>query len=87
MLVTMKYRPTVLDELARHGLCPREDTAPARLKEQINDLYRYEIRRLRNRCRAGEFPVTELSARVVVLRRRYILLSIPTDQWTEPVLP
>jgi len=83
----MTYRPEVLAELARHGLSPRPDTSPARLREQINDLYRYEIRKLRDRCRAGEFTTRELPVRVVALRKRYLLLSIPTAQWVEPVLP
>ena len=51
------------------------------LREQINDLYQYEIRQLRDRCRAGEFTTKELSGHVVELRRRYLLLSIPTSQW------
>lgn len=79
-----RYRPEVLAELARHGLRPRPETPPARLREQINDLYRFEIRALRDRCRAGAFPVPELPARVVDLRRRYVLLSIPTERWLEP---
>ena len=77
----MTYRPEVLEELAQHGLWPRADTPPARLREQINDLYRYEIRKLRDRCRAGEFTTRELPAKVVALRKRYVLLSIPTEQW------
>lgn len=77
----MTYRPEVLEELARHGLRPRADTSPARLREQINDLYRYEIRKLRDRCRAGEFTTRELPAKVVELRKRYLLLSIPMEQW------
>ena len=80
----MTYRSDVLEELLRHGLCPRRDTTPARLREQINDLYRYEIRKLRDRCRAGEFTTRELPLRVVELRKRYLLLSIPTAQWVEP---
>lgn len=79
----IRYRPEVLDELLRHGLQPRPDTRPETLREQINDLYRYEIRKLRDRCRAGEFPTRELPARVIELRRRYVLLSIPLAQWTE----
>jgi hypothetical protein len=78
-----RYRPEVLDELARHGLRPRPDTSPARLREQINDLYRFEIRALRDRCRAGEFSTAELPSRVVELRKRYVLLSIPLASWTE----
>jgi hypothetical protein len=79
-----RFLPEVLDELARHGLAPREDTPPARLREQINDLYRFEIRALRDRCRAGEFTTHELPARVVELRKRYMLLSIPMERWIEP---
>ncbi|MDP2052473.1 MAG: hypothetical protein Q8N52_04240 [Acidobacteriota bacterium] len=81
----MIYRPEVAEELARHGLAPRPDTSPDRLREQINDLYRIEIRRLRDRCRAGEFSTRELPGHVIELRRRYLLLSIPIAQWT--VLP
>jgi hypothetical protein len=74
-------KPEILEALAEHGLAPRPDTRPALLREQINDLYRIEIRRLRDRCRAGEFPVSELAPRVVELRKRYLLLSIPLDRW------
>jgi hypothetical protein len=79
----MRYKPEVLAELERHGLHPGSTTPPSLLREQINDLYRYEIRQLRDRCRAGEFPTTALAARVVELRRRYLLLSIPVQSWTE----
>jgi hypothetical protein len=74
-------KPEILEALAEHGLMPREHTPPALLREQINDLYRIEIRALRDRCRAGEFPMTDLAPRVVKLRKRYMLLSIPTAQW------
>ena len=74
-------KPEVLEALADHGLRPGADTPPALLREQINDLYRVEIRKLRDRCRAGEFPTSELAPRVVELRKRYLLLSIPIDRW------
>lgn len=77
--------PEVLEELQRHGLAPKPDTPPELLREQINDLYRIEIRTLRDRCRAGEFGIRELPGHVVELRQRYLLLSIPLAQWT--VLP
>lgn len=66
-------------------MCPKAETSTALLREQINDLYLYEIRKLRDRCRAGEFSTKELPGHVVELRRRYMLLSIPTSQWS--VLP
>jgi hypothetical protein len=79
----MTFRREILDELARHGLRPRPDTSAARLREQINHLYRFEIRKLRERCRAGEFPIHDLSKHVIELRSRYILLSIPIQNWIE----
>jgi hypothetical protein len=78
-----RYKPEILDELARHGLKPQAATEPAKLREQINDLYRLEIRKLRDRCRAGEFSTRELPAHVITLRKRYLLLSIPLENWTE----
>ncbi len=79
----IRYKSEILEELARHGLRPRPDTPPARLREQINDLYRIEIRKLRDRCRAGEFSTRDLPQRVVELRKRYVLLSIPVARWVE----
>ena len=78
----IRYKPEVLEELARHGLQPRAETTPAKLREQINDLYRVEIRKLRDRCRAGEFSTRELPQHVIELRKRYVLLSIPMVHWT-----
>ncbi len=80
---TFRYRTEVLEELARHGLRPQPDTPPARLREAISDLYRYEIRQLRDRCRAGEFSTRDLPAHVVELRKRYVLLSVPIAHWTD----
>lgn len=77
-------KPEILEALAEHGLSPRRHTPAPLLRAQINDLYRVEIRRLRDRCRAGEFSVGELAPRVIELRKRYILLSIPIAQWYSP---
>ena len=78
----IRYPPAILEALAAHGLQPRPDTPPQVLRDAINDLYRYEIRCLRDRCRRGEFPSAELAGRVVQLRRRYPLLSTPLERWT-----
>ena len=71
--MTVRYAATVLEALAAHGLRPRPETPPRALRDAVNDLYRYEIRLLRDRCRAGEFPSSELAAHVRQLRRRYLL--------------
>jgi hypothetical protein len=76
------FRPEIVEALAGHGLRPGPDTTPRFLRDAVNDLYRHEIRRLRDRCRAGEFPVSDLSGHVVALRRRYLLLSTPLASWT-----
>lgn len=85
--MSVVYRPEILEVLATHGLVPLADTTPARLREAVNDLYRYEVRRLRDRCRAREFAVAELAPRVVELRRRYLLLSTPIARWTVDAIP
>ena len=86
-----RYRPEVLEALARHGLAPRGDTSPQVLRDAVNDLYRFEIRRLRRRLLAGEFPKSEYIGKVLELRGKYLLLSMPMDEWTveaaEPSAP
>ena len=60
---------------------PGPDTSPQQLRDATRDLYKYEIRRLRDRLLAGEFPKGEYADRVVGLRRRYWVLSVPLDLW------
>jgi hypothetical protein len=78
-----RYKPHVLEALATHGLRPGPHTPPSRLRDQIHDVYLFEIRALRDRCKAGEFPRRELAARVVELRKRYLLLSLPVEDWVD----
>ena len=77
------YRAEVLEELARHGLQPLPSTSPGQLRDAVRDLYKYEIKRLRGQLLAGTFQKNEYAGKVVALRRRYPLLSIPTALWTE----
>jgi hypothetical protein len=53
------------------------------VRSVVRDLYLYEIRALRDRCRAGEFSTRELASRVIELRKQYPILSIPIYKWTE----
>ena len=80
---TYIYTVEVIDELARHGLRPRPDTPPEQLRDAVRDLYKHEIKMLKGRLLAGEFPKGEYAGRVIELRKRYPLLSIPTNLWTE----
>ena len=79
-----KYRATVLEELARHGVIPLDDTPPATAHQFVNDLYIFEIRRLKKQLLAGEIPKDGYAKRVEKLRDRYPILSLPIRFWTEP---
>jgi hypothetical protein len=82
--VRFAYTPEVLVELRRHGVAPTGATDPQMLRDFLSALYRYEIRRLKGRLLAKEFPQREYASRVRALRREYVLLSIPLDTWTRP---
>ena len=75
------YRADVLAALLEHGVRPTERTPPALVHEFVSDLYRHELRRLRDRLRAGEFPKREYFGRVVALRKRYAVISLPPAEW------
>ncbi len=75
------YRPEILDQLASHGIQPRPTTPPELVRGYLSDLYRYEIRALRARLLGGEFPKDEYIPRVLQLRAKYVLLSIPIHLW------
>ena len=79
--MTYSYRAEVVEELARHGLRPLPATPPGQLRDAVRDLYKYEITRLRAELLAGRFPKHEYAGKVVALRQRYPLLSIPTALW------
>lgn len=82
-----RYRREVLEELAGHGLKPRPTTSPQFLRDALRDLYNFEIRALRNRCRRGEFSTKELPRHVIELRKRYLLLSVPIERWIDHTAP
>jgi hypothetical protein len=76
-----RYRPEVLDALARHGIVPLQTTAPLFIRDQLSDLYRFEIRRLKAKLLRGDFPKADYIGHVLDLRGKYLLLSIPVDEW------
>jgi len=76
-----EYAPEALEVLAGHGLAPRPSTRPEVVRSALNDLYRYEIRRLKRRLLAGEFDKVRYLDLVVELRMQYWLLSIPVTRW------
>ena len=76
------YRPAVIEALAAHGVRPTPATRPELVHEFVNDLYRFELRRLRARQVRGEIPKHEYSRHGIALRRRYLLVSLPLRRWT-----
>ncbi len=79
-----RYRAEVLDRLLRHGARATPHTRPELVHEFVSDLYRLELRRLRDRLRRGEFPKSEYYGRVVALRTRYQIISMRPSEWLEP---
>jgi hypothetical protein len=79
-----RYRADVLEKLWRHGVQPKGDTRPELVRDYVRDLYRYEIRRLRERYLNREFPKTEYSVRVDRLRREYPVLALRAWEWLDP---
>jgi len=78
----VEYEPRVREALLAHGLRVTPATPPALAREFVNDLYRHELRRLRDRLLAGQIPKRDYAAHVVALRKRYWVLSVPLGQWT-----
>lgn len=76
-----RYRPEVLEQLWRHGVQPTMGTRPDLVRDFVRDLYKYEIRLLRQRMLNNEFPKGEYSDRVDALRRCYPVLALLPHQF------
>jgi hypothetical protein len=82
-LTSYRYRQDVLDGLWRHGVQPTPDTPPELVHEFVSDLYRFELRRLRDRLVRREIQKQGYADRVIELRRKYPLISLKPWQWLE----
>ena len=78
------YREDVLKALLAHGIRPTERTDPALARAFVRDLYKYEIRRLRERYLNREFAKQEYADRVDRLRQQYPVLAWPARAWVKP---
>ena len=74
----------LLAALSRLGVRPTAGTPPVLVKDFVTSLYRYELRRLRDRLLAGEIPKPAYADAVAALRPRYWMLSIPAVDWARP---
>jgi hypothetical protein len=79
--VPWTYPIELLDALLRFGLAPTPETPPRFVREQLSGLYRYEIRVLRERLLAKEFPKKDYIGHVITLRKKYWPLALTPEQW------
>lgn len=82
--MTRRFRAAVLAQLLEHGVRPTASTRVELVHEFVSDLYRFELRRLRDRLVRGDIPKAGYYDRVIALRRRYPLVSLKPEQWLEP---
>ena len=81
------YPEELLAALVRLGLAPTASTAPLVVRDALNDLYRYELRRLRDNFLAGKLQKPEFLAAVIALRKKYWPLTLQPDAWEALVIP
>jgi hypothetical protein len=76
-----RYRTDVLDQLWIHGVQPTDRTDPVLVRDYVRDLYKYEIRRLRERYLRREFSKPEYALKVDALRQHYPVLALRAQDW------
>lgn len=82
-----QYRSEIAQQLLAHGVRPVARTRPALVFRFLNDLYRYELRRLKAARARRAFPPADYAGYVVGLRQKYPLVSVPVQHWTVPGTP
>jgi hypothetical protein len=75
------YPDELLVALAGFGLAPTPATPPALVRDAMNDLYRYELRRMRDRLRQGAIEKSAYLDLVIATRKRYWPLTLPLPAW------
>jgi len=78
---TWTYPDELRDTLLNFGLAPTAATPPSVVRDAMNDLYRYELRRMRDRLRAGVIEKAAYLDFVIALRRHYWPLTLPLPAW------
>ncbi|HUO85041.1 MAG TPA: hypothetical protein VM534_08005 [Thermoanaerobaculia bacterium] len=83
-----RYRPEILSALEALNVHPKPWTDPVMVRDYLKALYTMEIRTMRvgetHRLRSGErMEPKEYARRVVELREKYRVLSIPVRWWAE----
>jgi len=73
----------MLNALAGLGIRPGPRTSPTLVKDYVSQLYRYELRRLRDRLVGGQIATADYKSLIIGLRPRYWMLSIPAARWAD----
>lgn len=76
-----RYPEDLVEALLAYGLRPTPATPPLLVRSALNDLYRYEIKRLRQRLLDGRVEKARYVEEVITLRKRYWPLSLQAGQW------
>jgi hypothetical protein len=74
------YHPELLPAMLKHGVQPTSHTSPELVRGYIRDLYKYEIRALRERYLKKEFDKKQYYDLVDQLRREYGILALLPQQ-------
>lgn len=75
------YPDALRSALEDHGISPVDGTPPRLVREFLNDLYRFEIRRLRDRHVKGLVSKADYVPQVIQLRKKYVALSLTPEEW------
>jgi len=75
------YPPELLAGLAPLGIAPTDRTPPRLARDAVDELYKYELRRLRGQLRSGDVERSNYLARVIALRKKYWVLTLPLPAW------
>lgn len=83
-----RYRPEVLEELARHGIRPRSDTPAERVYDLLKSIYTFELRaaKLRHQERVrvlGPQSLEPYRREIRAIQDRYPVLRLPAHHWVE----
>ena len=75
------YPAELMQALAGLGLAPAAHTDPVMVRDALNGLYRYELRRLRDQLLAGTVAKPDYIGLVITLRKKYWPLSMLPEVW------
>jgi len=75
------YPDELLLALGAFGLAPGRETPPSVVRDALNDLYRYELRRMRDALLAGRIAKPDYLDHVIALRKKYWPLTLPLAGW------